>query len=201
MSYCTRWYETWWLKAGMSLKLWVTASQLIVYCWVLSAKVMGVTSCEGFLILTILILLVVCICRPGFSTLLNQNKLTSGWRTCERCVLWLLFVDTISGFTDIIVRNSFFCGLSKTATWVISPETWIWLLKTVVSAYYRCNYIVRQKKSTNFLLYASLLILDRNWWIFFTCIKESISYNSVYLIWHVLRILRNNEIETMNISR
>jgi len=38
-----------------------------------------------------------------------------------------------------------------------------------------------RKKGTNFLLCASLLILDRKWWIFFVYIKEYISYNSVYL--------------------
>jgi len=31
---------------------------------------------------------------------------------------------------------------------------------------------------------------------FFTYIKESVSYNSVYLFWHALRILFSNEIET-----
>ena len=43
-------------------------------------------------------------------------------------------------------------------------------------------YTVSQKKGTDFLLCASLLILDRNWRIFFPCIKEHVSYNSVYLI-------------------
>jgi len=45
---------------------------------------------------------------------------------------------------------------------------------------------VRYKKGTSFLLCASFLIFDRNWWIFFTYIRpkesRSISYNSVYLI-------------------
>jgi len=27
-----------------------------------------------------------------------------------------------------------------------------------------------------------ILMIDRNWWIFFTNIKESLSYNSMYLI-------------------
>ena len=43
-----------------------------------------------------------------------------------------------------------------------------------------------RKKGTNFLLCASYLVLDRNWWIFVTYIRPkesgSISYNSVYLI-------------------
>jgi len=43
-------------------------------------------------------------------------------------------------------------------------------------------YTVGQKKGTNFLLCASLLTLDRNWWIFFVYIKERMSYNSVNLI-------------------
>ena len=43
------------------------------------------------------------------------------------------------------------------------------------------NCTVRQKKN-NSLSCESFLILDRNWLLFFTRIKESISYNSVYLI-------------------
>jgi len=41
-------------------------------------------------------------------------------------------------------------------------------------------YTVRRKKGTNFLLWASLLTLDRNWWIFFAYIKERI-YGYFYL--------------------
>ena len=37
--------------------------------------------------------------------------------------------------------------------------------------------------------------------IFFTYIGESISYNSMYLIWHALRTLHINENETINTSR
>ena len=38
------------------------------------------------------------------------------------------------------------------------------------------------EKRNQFLLCASFLILYRNWWIFFTYIKEIIGYNSVYSI-------------------
>ena len=44
----------------------------------------------------------------------------------------------------------------------------------------RYLYTVRQKRGTDFVLCASLLILDRNWFDFFS--QESISYNSAYLI-------------------
>jgi len=43
-------------------------------------------------------------------------------------------------------------------------------------------YTVRQKKGTNFLLGASLLILDRKLVNFFVDVKESTSCNAVYLI-------------------
>jgi len=51
----------------------------------------------------------------------------------------------------------------------------------------------------NVLLCACLLVVDRNWRIFFTYIKEHISYNTVYLILVCVN-LRNNEIETINTS-
>ena len=38
------------------------------------------------------------------------------------------------------------------------------------------------RKKEHFSLWASFYYLIRNWWIFFTYIKASISYNSVYLI-------------------
>jgi len=43
-------------------------------------------------------------------------------------------------------------------------------------------YTMRQKKRTKFLLHASFLMLDRNWWIFLNTLRNSISYNSLYLI-------------------
>jgi len=46
----------------------------------------------------------------------------------------------------------------------------------------KTNYTVRREKRTDFLLCASLLILDRNWLIFSDYIKERMSYNSMYLI-------------------
>jgi len=73
-------------------------------------------------------------------------------------------------------------------SWHLQSKTgWILLkectLKLSVAAGQVTNriYTVRQKKRTNFLLCASLLILDKLV-SFFVYIKERISYNSVYLI-------------------
>ena len=66
----------------------------------------------------------------------------------------------------------------------------------------RLNYRPWGRKIISFLLCACFLILDRKLMIFFTHIQESISYNSACISFrHALRILRNNEIETINTSQ
>jgi len=56
---------------------------------------------------------------------------------------------------------------------------------------------------TSFLLCASFLILDRNWWIFSHTGTLRKVYATIPCIsfWHALRILRNNQIETINTKR
>jgi len=59
-----------------------------------------------------------------------------------------------------------------------------YMLQILVKLYIYVNYTVRQKKETNFLLCAYLLILDKNceFFSYILSLKDRISYNSVYLI-------------------
>ena len=80
----------------------------------------------------------------------------------------------------------------------VIPRRWI------SSLYSKHYYLLRreaEKKEPIVFLCASLLTLDRNWWIFSYTLRNVEATIPCIWLWHALRILRNNEIETINTSR
>ena len=75
--------------------------------------------------------------------------------------------------------------------------------KNVKTFLHLCTKVHREAEKRNqFSLVCIFLMLDRNWRFFSIYIKESISYNYVYLILACVKnFFVNNEIETVNTSR
>ena len=133
--------------------------------------------------------------RPSLVVLSVAQVTVATLVVCSSHTVVVLFDVFSLSYGDTCSRMSFFCCSALDIIVIYrclqyrmlifswkSPQSMKFYKKLCYFSFICFLYTPWGRKKEPIFVCVHFLMLDRNWWIFFTCIKESISYNYVYLI-------------------